>query len=35
VSFFAQSLGTSVPVSVKRLQEQWQRVEQWKLQNPV
>jgi ATP-dependent helicase HrpA len=35
VSFFAQSLGTSTPVSVKRLQEQWQRVQDWKIQNPV
>jgi ATP-dependent helicase HrpA len=35
VSFFAQALGTSVPVSAKRIQEQWGLVEQWKIQNPV
>ncbi len=28
VSFFAQSLGTSLPVSVKRLQEQWDQAQQ-------
>jgi len=27
VSFFAQSLGTALPVSAKRLQEQWDKVE--------
>jgi len=35
VSFFAQSLGTSLPVSVKRLQEQWDRVGRWDKENPV
>ena len=34
VSLFAQSLGTRQAVSAKRLQEQWQRVAQWLLQNP-
>ncbi|MEE4191020.1 MAG: ATP-dependent RNA helicase HrpA [Halieaceae bacterium] len=34
VSFFAQSLGTSQPVSVKRLAEQWSRVEAWQRANP-
>jgi ATP-dependent helicase HrpA len=34
VSFFAQSLGTSQPVSEKRLSQQWQAVEQWRLQHP-
>ena len=34
VSFFAQSLGTSQPVSAKRLGEQWARVEAWRLANP-
>ena len=34
VSFYAQSLGTSAPVSAKRLQEQWQAVEDWHRQNP-
>jgi len=29
VSFFAQHLGTSRPVSAKRLREQWTRVETW------
>jgi ATP-dependent helicase HrpA len=29
VSLYAQHLGTSRPVSVKRLKEQWQRVEAW------
>ena len=35
VSFFAQSLGTAVPVSAKRLQEQWHRVLDWDKENPV
>ena len=35
VSFFAQSLGTALPVSAKRLEEQWQRAEAWDKQNPV
>ena len=34
VSFFAQSLGTSLPVSEKRLAQQWQAVEQWRLEQP-
>ncbi|MEM0953346.1 MAG: ATP-dependent RNA helicase HrpA [Pseudomonadota bacterium] len=34
VSFFAQSLGTSLPVSAKRLAEQWDRAEQWMRENP-
>jgi len=35
VSFFAQALGTSQPVSLKRLQAQWQLAVQWDLENPV
>jgi ATP-dependent helicase HrpA len=35
VSFFAQSLGTSIPVSVKRAQQQWLSVLDWDMQNPV
>ncbi len=35
VSLFAQSLGTAVPVSAKRLQEQWEKVEKWQLDNPL
>ena len=34
VSLFAQSLGTRLPVSQKRLQEQWQQVERWLVENP-
>ena len=34
VSLFAQSLGTSLAVSEKRLREQWQAVEQWVRLNP-
>jgi ATP-dependent helicase HrpA len=34
VSLFAQSLGTRLPVSRKRLQEQWQQVERWLADNP-
>ena len=34
VSLFAQNLGTRVAVSEKRLQEQWQSVQQWLQQNP-
>ncbi len=34
VSFFAQSLGTSQPVSAKRLAEQWARVEAWQRSTP-
>ena len=34
VSLFAQSLGTRQVVSAKRLQEQWQSVAQWLLDNP-
>jgi ATP-dependent helicase HrpA len=35
VSLFAQSLGTSLPVSAKRLDEQWQQVVEWGIENPV
>ncbi len=35
VSLFAQSLGTALPVSARRLQEQWSRVETWLLENPA
>ena len=34
VSFFAQALGTSQPVSVKRLEQQWQAVVEWQRANP-
>jgi ATP-dependent helicase HrpA len=34
VSLFAQSLGTSVAVSEKRLQEQWRALEHWVRLNP-
>ncbi|MFK8050594.1 MAG: ATP-dependent RNA helicase HrpA [Halioglobus sp.] len=34
VSLFAQALGTQVPVSEKRLQEQWAMVESWTKDNP-
>jgi ATP-dependent helicase HrpA len=35
VSFFAQSLGTATPVSAKRAQQQWLRVIDWDMQNPI
>jgi ATP-dependent helicase HrpA len=35
VSFFAQSLGTAMPVSAKRLQQQWDRAIAWDKENPV
>ena len=35
VSFFAQSLGTSIPVSAKRARQQWLRVIDWDMQNPI
>ena len=34
VSFFAQSLGTCLPVSAKRIAEQWERAEAWMRENP-
>lgn len=34
ISLFAQQLGTKIPVSVKRLDEQWQRVLGWLTANP-
>ena len=34
VSLYAQSLGTRLAVSEKRLQEQWQGVLQWIKENP-
>jgi ATP-dependent helicase HrpA len=34
VSFFAQALGTSLPVSVKRLAQQWEVVELWCREHP-
>jgi ATP-dependent helicase HrpA len=34
VSFFAQSLGTAQPVSVKRLGQQWAEVERWTRESP-
>ena len=34
VSFFAQSLGTQLAVSERRLQEQWSGLELWLRQNP-
>jgi ATP-dependent helicase HrpA len=35
VSFFAQSLGTSIPVSAKRVESQWREVLDWDINNPV
>ena len=34
VSLFAQQLGTKLPVSAKRLDQQWQSVEHWMTNNP-
>jgi ATP-dependent RNA helicase HrpA len=34
VSLFAQNLGTRMPVSEKRLREQWQTVARWLTENP-
>ena len=34
VSLFAQQLGTRLPVSAKRLDEQWQKVKIWLNENP-
>ena len=34
VSLFAQQLGTKLPVSAKRLDQQWQSVEHWMMNNP-
>jgi ATP-dependent helicase HrpA len=34
VSLFAQSLGTALPVSAKRLQECWQKVAEFDISNP-
>ncbi len=34
VSLFAQSLGTAMPVSEKRLQEQWQKVSEYLIAHP-
>ena len=34
VSLFAQQLGTKLPVSAKRLDQQWQSVEGWMTNNP-
>ena len=34
VSLFAQQLGTKLPVSAKRLDQQWQSVEDWIMKNP-
>ena len=34
VSLFAQQLGTKLPVSLKRLEEQWRAVEAWTQKNP-
>ena len=34
VSLFAQQLGTKLPVSAKRLDQQWQAVEAWMTENP-
>jgi ATP-dependent helicase HrpA len=34
VSLFAQQLGTRLPVSAKRLDEQWQKVKSWLIENP-
>jgi len=34
VSLFAQHLGTRIPVSAKRLDEQWHKVTRWLEDNP-
>jgi ATP-dependent helicase HrpA len=34
ISLFAQQLGTKMPVSIKRLDEQWLEVESWISANP-
>lgn len=34
ISLFAQQLGTKMPVSIKRLDEQWSRVQSWVGANP-
>ena len=34
VSLFAQQMKTRLPVSAKRLEQQWQQVLQWIEQNP-
>lgn len=34
VSLFAQQMKTRLPVSAKRLEQQWGRVQQWMDQNP-
>ena len=34
VSLFAQQMKTRLPVSAKRLEQQWARVQQWMEQNP-
>ena len=34
ISLFAQQLGTKMPVSIKRLDEQWLRVQSWVSANP-
>ena len=34
VSYFAQSLGTALPVSPKRLGQQWEQVQKWRLEHP-
>jgi ATP-dependent helicase HrpA len=35
VSLFAQQLGTKMPVSEKRLTQQWDKVKQWVIENPL
>lgn len=35
VSLFAQQLGTKMPVSEKRLVQQWDKVKQWVIENPL
>ena len=35
VSLFAQQLGTKMPVSEKRLTQQWQKVTAWTVENPL
>jgi len=34
VSLFAQQMKTRLPVSSKRLEQQWQKVQEWTEQNP-
>ena len=34
ISLFAQHMGTKMPVSTKRLEQQWGKIETWMQRNP-